>query len=245
MIFQVSKISLNVCGSFLAITLLYLGSWNGLAQEKAPVKFLVDNDNGYFEILLDKTQLLKLFKDTLTVGRHTAEIWSYGYEVKEIEFTVFPDTVNEVYVKLDRSAPYLAYAESYKTYRMQFHKMVTLPVSATLACGIASGAFLLNGSDLKKSIELDIMSYQLSSDVDEIEAYKIAIDENNRKYSICRAGYYTFGGLMLLGIGTSIYTGIKFRNNYQEPVYSKESPFASRTGLRFSPSGIGFTYRIG
>ncbi|MBK9192082.1 MAG: hypothetical protein IPM77_11520 [Crocinitomicaceae bacterium] len=117
-----------------------------------------------------------------------------------------PDTINEVYVKLDRSAPYLAYAESYRTYRKQFHKMVTIPVSATLSCGIAAGAFLLNGYDLKKQIDLDMIGYFVSSDVDEIEAYKIAVDENNRKYSICRAGYYTFGGLMLLGIGTSIYT---------------------------------------
>lgn len=231
--------------SNLLIVVGLILTFNVWAQQKAPVKFLVDNDNGYFEIFLDKSKLLKLYKDTLTVGKHTAEIWSYGYDVKEIEFTVLPDTLNEVYVKLDRSAPYLAYAESYKTYRMHFHKMVTLPVSATLSCGIVSGIFLLNGYDLKKQIDLDMIGYFVSSDVDEIEAYKIAVDENNKKYSICRAGYYAFGGLMLVGIGTSIYTGIKFRNNYEEPVYSKQSPFSTRTGLNFSPSGIGFTYRIG
>src|SRR5688500_4260958 len=68
------------------------------AQNKGEVKFLVDNQNGYFEILVDDTLLIKRYKDSLTAGVHKAQIWSFGYDVKDVEFTVAADTTTEVYV---------------------------------------------------------------------------------------------------------------------------------------------------
>ncbi|MBI3135457.1 MAG: hypothetical protein HYZ14_12345 [Bacteroidetes bacterium] len=238
-------------GRFVILTalcwcaLLFLCPANTAAQNTGVVKFLVDNQNGYFEILVDDTLLIKRYKDTLTAGPHKAEIWSYGYDVKEVEFMVVPDTTVELYVKLDRSTAYMAYEQSYHNYRQKFHKSVTLPVSLTLSMGITAGVFMLNGYDLKRQITADINEYALTPQASEIALLKASIESNNRKYTICRYGYYVSGGLTLVGIATSLYTGLKFRSDNEEPTYSRSSPFETRSSFYIGPGGFQFIYRIG
>lgn len=230
----------------VGVTLFFVvASANAFAQERGLVKFLVDNENGYFEILLNDTLLIKQYKDSILAGRHHAEIWSYGYDVKEVDFTVSADTTTEVYVKLDRSTAYLAYAQSYQNYRQKFHKSVTLPISLTLTMGIAAGTFMLRGYDLKKQIDADIQLYSMLPQPDDIAALKSSIEENNHKYNFYRYGYYVTGGLTLIGIAGSIYSGLKFKTNNVEPTYSKTSPFQTKTSFYIGPGGFQLIYRIG
>lgn len=224
---------------------LYQSSTEMFSQAKGDVKFLIDNENGYFEILVDDTLLIKRYRDSLTVGNHKAQVWSYGYEVKEIEFMVSADSSTSVYVKLDRSSAYLAYQESYDVYRMKFHKAVTIPVVVTGTMAFTAGVCMLKAYDLKKQITSDIKDYHLTPQSDEIATIKETIESNNRKYTAYRYGYYVTGGLTLAGIAGSIYTGLKFRNNAVEPVYSKNSPFLNKSSFYFSPGMFLFTYRIG
>lgn len=224
---------------------LILNSVVSVAQNTGIVKFQIDNENGYFEILLDDTLLIKHYKDTLPAGYHRAKVWSYGYNTKEIEFTVEANTVNEVYVKLDRSAAYMAYEESYSKYRVQFHKAITVPISVSLALTITSGVFMTNAYDLKKSIVLDMGNYNQSTLPDEIAQIKARVEENNRKYNFNRTAYYISGSFALIGIGTSIYTSLKFKKSNSEPTYSKQSPFSDKVSLQFTGSGLAIQLKLG
>lgn len=224
---------------------LIMASSVSIAQKKEAVKFQIDNENGYFEILLDDTLLLKRYKDSLTVGQHKAEVWSYGYDTKEVEFTVEPDKTTEVYVKLDRSIAYGAYEQSYSAYRVKFHKAVTIPVSTSLALTLTSGVFMINAYNLKKTVLVDIDNYSQTTIAEEIALLKNRVEENNRKYNINRTAFYITGGLALAGIGTSIYTAIKFRRSNTAPTYSKQSPFADKVSLQFTGTGVAFQIKIG
>lgn len=234
----------NISGFLFGVILILSASFS-IAQNKGVVKFLVDNENGYFEILVDDTLLIKRYKDSLAVGHHKAQIWSYGYDIKDVEFTVKADSQTEVYVKLDRSIAYSAYEESYDRYRMEFHKSITLPVSVTLAFALTSGTFMLNAYDLRKKVVSDIDNYSLTTLPDEIALIKARVHDNNRKYNLSRTGYYITGGLAVAGIATSLYYGIKFRNNNVEPTYSKESPFSDKVSFQFTGNGFALQLKLG
>jgi hypothetical protein len=235
----------NIKLTYILGFMLLICTSSSMAQNKEAVKFLVDNENGYFEILLDDSLLIKRYKDSLTVGQHKAQVWSYGYDTKEIEFAVEPGKTNEVYVKLDRSAAFGAYESSYAVYRLKFHKAVTIPISTSLALSLTSGAFMINAYNLRKTILVDINNYSQTTIPDEIALIKNRVEENNRKYNFSRTGFYITGGLALAGIGTSIYTAIKFRRSNSAPTYSKESPFSDKVCLQFTGTGFAFQIKLG
>lgn len=215
-----------------------------LSQDTGVVKFQIDNDNGYFEVLINDTLLVKKYAETLPVGSYKAQVWSYGYDVADFEFKVDKDKVTETYVKLERSTPYGAYQEAYKNYRLKFHKSITLPITSTLVVGLTSGFIMLKGYDLRKKITSDINDYSITSNSAEIDALKLRVEENNRKYNRLRTGFYISSGFAVLGIATSIYTSIRFKRNNQEPTYSKQSPFMNKVGLGFSADGCTITLRL-
>ena len=93
-------------------------------------------------------------------------------------------------------------------------------------------------------VKLDIEAYDITSNSEEIDELKIRVAENNRKYNGLRTGFYITTGCTVLGIATSIYTGIKFKRNNEEPTYSKQSPFLNRVGLGFSAEGCTLTLKL-
>jgi hypothetical protein len=215
------------------------------AQQSGVIKFQVDNANGYFEILVNDTLVIRQYKDTLPVGTYNAQAWSYGYDVKDFSFTILPDTAVSVYVKLDRSTVYQAYEQSYHNYRMDFHKSVTLPVSATLALGITSTVFMMKAYDLRTQVTTSISSYYNSPVTSEIAQIKEDVARLNSKYNTMRTGFYIGAGLTSLGVLTSIYTCNRFKQTSTEPTYSKQSPFAGKMSLNFTPYGYGMIIKIG
>ena len=229
---------------FFLPSLLIFGT-TGHAQETGVIRFQVDNENGYFEILLNDTLVIKQYRDTLPVGTYEAKAWSPGYEVKDFRFTISANESTDAYVKLDRSTAYQAYSQSYKSYRMKFHKAVTLPVSASLAVGITGTIFMIKAYDLQKEIKLNMDAYYQSSNTLEIENIKASINADNNRYNRMRTGFYVCAGLTGLGVITTVYTGLRFRNNVAEPVYSKQSPFADKMSLQFNPYGCALVIRIG
>ena len=196
--------------SFFVISLfaIFLVASNSFAQNKGLVKFQIENDNGYFEVLVNDTLLIKKYQDSLTEGIYSAQVWSYGYDIKEVDFKVIKDSVTTVYLKLDRSTAYQAYNQSYSNYRNKFHKSVTVPVCLSLGLAITSGVFMIRGYDLQKQINIDIASYNQTPDPVEIDLLKVAVQENNRKYNFIRTGFYVTSGLAVLSIATTIYTSI-------------------------------------
>jgi len=231
--------------TFLVVINMSLLSLNSAGQNKGVVKFQIENDNGYFEVLVNDTLLIKKYQDSLPAGTYAAKVWSQGYDIKDVDFTIKKDSVTLVYLKLDRSTAYEAYNQSYYNYRAKFHKSVTLPVCVSLGFAITSGVFMIRAYDLRKIINLDIDNYSQTPNPSEIDLLKIAVEENNKKYNFMRTGFYVSSGLAVLSIATTIYSSIKFNHNNQEPTYSKLSPFNNKMTLQFYGNGAAIIFRIG
>ena len=167
----------------IILSFVLLMSCYSFSQDKGVIKFLVDVDNGYFEIVINDTIFLKRYKDTLPVGNYTAKIWSPGYVINETDFVIEKDKTTETYVPMAKSNGRIQYESDYIDYRMQFHKSLTIPVTATLITSLATGWFMMRSFDLKKDVGADVELYSKSSVTSEIAEIKLRIDENNRKYN--------------------------------------------------------------
>ena len=215
------------------------------SQDKGIIKFLVDVDNGYFEIVINDTIFLKRYKDSLPVGNYTAKIWSPGYVITETEFKIEKDKTTETYVPMAKSNGRIQYEYDYTDYRMQFHKSLTIPVTTTLVTSLATGWFMMRSFDLKKVVGSDVELYSKSSVTSEIAEIKLRIDENNRKYNRNRISYYVTGGLSTIYLVGTICSYINFKKDYTEPVLNSESPFKDRFSFRVNPFSANFTYTFG
>ena len=226
------------------LTLAFSLGKSVFAQNQGVVKFFVDVDNGYFEIELNDTFLLKRYKDTLPVGEYEAKIWSPGYVVTPISFIIEKDKTTELYVQMAKNNDFIQYEEDYRLYRNQFHKNYTTPISLTLISAITTGAFMVRSYSLKKSITNDIDLYYKAPLTTEIDLIKTRIEANNKKYNFNRSAFYINGGLTLVLLGGSIWTMRHFNQNYREPVYFKESPFKEKYSFQVTLFGCYFALHI-
>ncbi len=223
--------------NYITFLILFFSLSNGYGQDTGIVKFLVDVDNGYFEIVMNDTIYLKRYKDTLPVGNYSAKIWSPGYVLTETNFTIEKDKVTEQYVEMAKSNERLSFEKDYGEYRMNFHKRLTIPATATLVTSLTTAYFMMRAFDLKKSIVADMDLYSATSSTSEITDLKLRIDNSNKRYNRNRFGYYISGGLSALLLGGTIYSYVNFKRNYTEPVLNSESPFKDR--FSFSPTFYG------
>ncbi len=221
--------------------LLCAGSF---AQDTGVIKFLVDVDNGYFEIELNDSLLLKRYRDTLPVGNYNAKIWSPGYVVKPISFEIKKNEVTDLYVEMAKNNDYLQYETDYKAYRTQFHKNYTAPISLTLLSSLSTGLFMVKSFSYRKLITEDIDLYYKSPTTNELDAIKLRVNSNNQKYNRMRTAFYINGGVTMGLIGATIWSIRHFNENYTEPVYNKDSPFASKYSLNFTTNGCGLFFHI-
>ncbi len=213
-------------------------------QDQGVVKFLVDVDNGYFEIEINDTMLLKRYKDTLPVGAYEAKIWSPGYVVTPVSFVIEKGKTTELYVEMAKNNDFIAYEENYQVYRNQFHKNYTAPLTLTLLSALTTGGFMVRSYALKKSITNDIGLYYLTPLTSEIDQINMRIAANNKKYNFNRTAFYVNGGLTLAFLGGTIWSIRHFNQNYTEPVFFKESPFKEKYSFQINPFGCSFALHI-
>lgn len=212
--------------------------------ELGEVRFAVEVDNGYFEIEINDTMLLKKYKTSLPPGNYSAKVWSPGYDVKEIEFTTYAGKLVEQKVEMSRSEDYMRYESEYKAYRKKFHTSLTIPLSAALTTSIFSGAFMIRTYQSKKRIYEDIDLYKQSASTSEIQAIKNRVDSNVKSYNRQRAVFFIGTGVTALLTGWTIWSGLRFKRDYKEPTYDKTSPFANRLSVGFTPYGCGLTFKL-
>lgn len=224
---------------FLFITL------GGSAQDQGNAQFLVDVDNGYFEIMVDDTMYLKIYKCTLPVGPHHAKIWSPGYITTEVDFVVKKDETTKTYVQMAISNDRQEFEREYKEYRMKFHKSLTLPLSITLATTLISGTFMLKAYDTKKKIYENIDLYFKAPTYLEANSLSQSISENNRIYNRQRILFYSTIGLSAAALGTTIYTYTMFKRNNTEPKLNAISPFKDKFSLNLNPFGGTIIWKLG
>ncbi|MBD3638222.1 MAG: hypothetical protein HUJ25_12790 [Crocinitomicaceae bacterium] len=209
------------------------------------VHFLVDVDNGYFEIVIDDTMYLKLYKCQLPPGHHTAKIWSPGYVTNLVEFDVYKDSLTRKYVKMVISNERQQFESDYKEYRMKFHKSLTVPLSLTLASALTSGAFMINSYTTRKKVFQDIDLYFSAPSYQEAVLHKANMEEHNAKYNRQRIIFYSTLGLTAAALGTTIYTYRQFKKNNSEPEFYAPSPFKDKFSWYATPLSCGIKWRFG
>ena len=214
-------------------------------QEKGQVKFLVDVDNGYFEIVINDTLYLKRYKDSLKPGFYRAKVWSPGYITTDVEFEIESAKTTEVEVTMAASNDFMQYEYDYKAYRHEFHKSLTLPGSLTLFTLCYSGATMLQMYKHRQLTTEHITSYQVSSDVQEIQLIKENIALSNKKFLRNRVFFYS--GLVTSGIlaGITAYTYNRFLKNNSEPTFNKDSPFADKFSILPNYNGLTLRLKLG
>ncbi len=228
----------------VTFTALFFGQ-DAWAQGKGIVKFFVEVDNGYFEIELNDTMLLKRYKDTLPAGHYEAKVWSPGYIVAPISFDVVDGMTTEKHVKMAKNNDFVRYEEEYKAYRAQFHKHLTLPVSLSLGTAITSGIFMANAYEQRQAILSDVDLYGKIANPDEVEAVKAQVLQNNKQYNRYRTGFFIGTGLTVGIVGATIWSYRKFKREYTEPTFNKESPFEDKYSFNVTPYGCSFAIKIG
>lgn len=230
----------------IIISLLTLSGQKGFSQnnERGVIRFFVNVDNGYFEIEINDTMLLRRYKDTLPAGDYTAKVWSPGYVLNRIEFTIVPGKTVEKHVNMVKNNNFIKYELDYKAYRMQFHKQFTVPLSLSIASSVTSGVFMVNAYQNKKKVTADIELYNLSPVTEEIGEIKLRIAENNKKYNRQRTAFYLNSGVTFLLIGGTIWSYINFNKNYTEPDYTKDSPFKDKFSLNITPFGCSLAIKL-
>lgn len=223
-----------------------LWSLSSMAQEleTGQVQFQVDVDNGYFEIVIDDTMYIKLYKADLAVGQHKAKIWSPGYDTKEVTFYIQKDQVTRKYVPMKISNDRKQYEADYKDYRMKFHKSFTVPGAISLTLALSTGALALNGYELRKSILSDIDLYHKSPNYYDANFYKQRILDRRQTYKVIRVMYYSTLGLTIASVATTIFTYTWFKKRYKEPQLMAPSPFKDRFSLNINPVGFQMTYNL-
>lgn len=206
-----------------------------LTENEGVVRFAVDVDNGYFEVLVNDTLLIKRFKDTLKAGTYQAKVWSPGYITATIEFEVVAGKTTTKYVEMAYSNAKQQFEQDYSAYRKQFHKSLTLPASLAFGSAMLSGTFMILAYDKQNVIKEDIVLYNSASKASEVVEIKDRVEKNNRLYNVYRSTFYVGTGLTFALIGTTIYSYSKFKKNHPEPVLNDKSPWHDRFSLRISP----------
>ncbi|MFT5821768.1 MAG: hypothetical protein ACI8ZM_003022 [Crocinitomix sp.] len=227
-------------------TLLTFAGQIGYSQSSnmGEVRFFVNVDNSYFEIEINDTMLLRRYKDTLPAGHYSAKVWSPGYVLNRIDFTVVAGKTTEKHVDMVKNNNYIEYEQDYKAYRMQFHKQFTAPLTLSLVSSITSGVFMVNAYTNKKKVIADLENYHLSSVTSEIGEIKLRISENNKKYNFHRTAFYINSGFTCLFIGGTIWSYMNFKKNYTEPDYAKDSPFKDKFSLNLTPYGCSLAIKL-
>lgn len=214
------------------------------AQGKGVVRFFVEVDNGYFEIEINDTMLLKRYKDTLPAGHYEAKVWSPGYVTAPISFDIVDGMTTEKHVKMSKNNDFLRYEEEYHDYRMKFHKHLTVPAAFSLTSAVTSWVFMANAYEKRKAIFSDIDLYGKAASPQELEDIKAQVLQNNRQYNRYRTGFFIGTGITLGLVGTTIWSYRKFKRSYEEPTFNKKSPFDDKYSLNFTPYGCSFSIRI-
>ncbi|WP_157454104.1 hypothetical protein [Crocinitomix catalasitica] len=213
-------------------------------QNKGLAIFYVDQDNGYYEILINDTLLLKKHKDSLPTGSYKAKIWSSGYDVKEIKFDIQTNETTLNAITLVRSNDYKRYESDYKIYRMKFHKEFTLPITLSLAGSLTTAGIMLKTYGLQKSIRTNIEKYHASFSISEVEEIKADINDLSQRYNRNRVAYYISGGITTVLVAGTIYSGFRLRKHNDEPFFKETSPFEDRISYSISPFGGQLIFKL-
>lgn len=215
-----------------------------IAENEGVVKFLVDVDNGYFEVLANDTLLIRRYEDTLVEGSYKAKVWSPGYVTVPIDFDIKRGEVSEVYVNMAYNNAKQDFEREYKAYRNRFHKNLSLPGCITLGTALASGTFMLTAYDLRKKLTEDVALYSQAVQASEVDLIKDRIAKRNKNYNALRTSFYITGGLTIGMLATTIYTYTRFKKNNTEPTFTDKSPWHDKFSLTLTPYGAGFALKI-
>lgn len=214
------------------------------SQKKGIVRFAIEVDNGYFEILLNDTLLVKSYKDTLPVGHYNGVVWSPSYEAKVIEFDVIPGDNSPFYLKLEHNEAHYNNELVSKNYdrkrRLYRHTPVYLSVGGLLTSGVVL-PFLRKSS---KDLEEQVLLYDYLKAPHLIRNYKADFIPLEKKYNLQRTLFYAGIGVSCASIVTAVFTFRYFNSHFRYSNLKEESPWHDRFSMNFGLNTFNLTLKI-
>lgn len=226
--------------------LLYFLSLSSAISQTGIVKFGVEVDNGYFEILINDTLLLKRYKDTLPAGNYTAKVWSPTYETKEIEFNVVEGQSQNLHVKMRKTDAYLEYFSNRLTWDRKKQIQVNNPIIITSLFAVSTITFQRFIVHFNNKMVDMYSEYGAQKEVFKLKNYKRNFTALETNYNRFRS--YFYGSLALTSVSavTGFFTIRNFRKKYKgkRPYYKDASPWQNRVSFNGGFNNFSLIYRL-
>jgi hypothetical protein len=229
---------------YLTLISCFFLSTISFSQDKGVIRFAVDVDNGYFEILLNDTLLIKQYRDTLPIGHYDGVVWSSGYEAKEISFDVGPGENGMLHVKMKHNQAFFDNIQESISYDKKRHLFKHVPV-AVIFLGLATSAvtthFLRKSRD---ALDLEALKYGSIGSLWAIRQYKANFITQEKGYNRLRTLFY--GGIIVSAttfVG-AIFTFRYFNKNIHYSNLRENSPWNDKFSLNFGPNNFHLTYDL-
>ena len=232
------------------LTSLFLLFWlfygiNSNAQT-GQIKFAVEVDNGYFEILLNDTLLLKKYKDTLPVGFYEATVWSPSYLPKDFKFEINEGDNKSLYLKLDRNPDYIDFVRKDVEWDKKRNRLARLPVGLTVTSGIftiVSHQFLAHQH---RKLNENLAEYRAANGVFQLQLYKENFAPIEKNYNRLRTAFYSGVTVTSALAVMTVFTRWHFHKHYKYnvPSYQDHSPWHDRFTWHIGPQSVHLTYSL-
>lgn len=225
-------------------TVLLLTSASANCQEKGIIRFAVEVDNGYFEILVNDTLLIKSYKDTLPYGEYQAVVWSPTYEPRSISFIVNAPDNETVHIKMKRKQSYLSSIQSENTLQTKRKVMLHLPVTLSVCSFVGAGVSWVFLNKNRKILQEELPKYGTIQSVIDLREYKENFAKAERNYNTSRAIFYS--GIAIGAASTifSIWSSRYLKKNFKRTQYKDHSPWHDRFSWRIGFSSMSLNFNL-
>lgn len=209
------------------------------------IKFMIEQENGYFEVLINDTLLLKTYKDTLPVGKYRAQIWSKGYEIMDTSFIIKENIETIHFQKLKRTSEYYSQIKE----RVLRNKKKTIYVRPSIFLSVATATtaivFGASASNQLKSINLFIEDYKKLKSLAQVQIFKSELLNMQNRFNKTRSIFYTSLTLSGLFTGMAIYGNHLLNKRYPyKELNFKPSPFVDKISFNCGINSFSLTFSL-
>lgn len=214
--------------------LLFLFSLTSYCQT-GTIKFVIEQDNGHFEILVNDTLLLKTYKDTLPVGTYTAKIWSPSYKQLDTSFIIKKNIETICFHQLKRTENYYNEVKNMVLRNKKKSVYVRLPIFLSVVAATSTIIYSASASKQLKATNLFIQDYPKLESLAQVQVFKSELLGMQNRFNKTRTRLYTSLTLSGLFAGVTIYGNHLLNKRYPyKRLNLKPSPFIDKMSFNYS-----------
>ncbi|MFD1551978.1 hypothetical protein DNU06_01235 [Putridiphycobacter roseus] len=229
---------------FMFFLLLFMSATSS-AQVTGRVRYLIDQSNGYFEVLLNDKLITRTYRDTLDVGVYKAKIWSPGYKMVDTSFIIKENIETIVFIKMKLSKEFYSRSRSNVLRNKKRTTFFRLPMAVSLGGFVSTAYFSAKAIKVNKDVDLFIQDYNKKSNQGAVLNFKEELLLMQNSYNLNRKRLYT--GLIVGGIGAGIsMVGLRYLNKKYpfKALFEEDSPFANKLSICYNINSINISFNL-